>query len=196
MFVVYCGLVAGVSVWGSIIARKEEVRKEKAGWVFNEYDLKWTFGRIVCANLCSFVVGLLASFVGLGGGVSLNPTLLSFGFAPVTIAATSMFLIMISKLSAAILYSMSGLMPFEYWFFNGAFLIISSIIALVQLNAMIKKWSRQSIISFIFTFFMLLSLILIPYVGIRDAIQTHNDGGSIIFMCNPCKSFTSGECAD
>jgi len=134
IFGIYCIFIVIIALWGSSISRKEEERKEKANWAYADIkdEPRWTGKRVLAANFCAPIVGLCAAAVGLGGGVSLNPTLLAFGFSPVVVSATSMFLIMVSKLAAAILYVMAGKMPLGYWFFGGMFLIIASVIAQFQ----------------------------------------------------------------
>ena len=49
----------------------EEALKEKIGWKFTKYDVRWNKTRVMWAQILGFFVGLLASAVGLGGGVQL-----------------------------------------------------------------------------------------------------------------------------
>ena len=59
-------------------------------------------------------------------GVSLTPVLMAYDFQPLVISATAMFLIMISKLAAAILYSISQTLLIYFCLFLGMFLVLSS----------------------------------------------------------------------
>lgn len=179
IFLVYCVFVVVVALWGSKMARGEETRKVNCGWKFDEWDKRWTAGRVLAAQLCAPMVGLLAAAVGLGGGVSLNPTLMAFEFEPVTIAGTAMFLIMISKLASAILYVIAGKMRIGYWMFLGVWLIAATIVANFQLKKIIKKFARQSIIAFVFVFFMGVSVIMIAIVGYQKTSQSLDDGKDI-----------------
>lgn len=186
IFGVYACVIFVIALYGSFIARTEEDRKVKAGWVFNKFELRWTAKRVMAANICAPIVGLCAAAVGLGGGVSLNPTLLTFGFQPMVVSATAMFLIMVSKLAAAILYVLAGKMPIGYWFFGGMFLVVASVIAQFQLKQVVKKLGRQSIISFIFVFFMAVSVVMIVLVGVLKAMKDIDDNKSLFKFGSPC----------
>lgn len=167
VFGIYLVFIFTVAMIGTMVVRKEEKEKEQANWAY--YDKKteprWTMCRSIVANAIAPAEGLAAAAVGLGGGVTLNPTLLAFSFQPLVVSATSMFLIMVSKLAAAILYALSGRLIISYWIFGGFLLIIATTIAQFQLKKFIKKFERQSVIAFIFVFFMAVSVVLVALVG-------------------------------
>jgi len=174
VFCIYLVFIFSVAMIGTIIVRKEEGEKERSGWAYynKKEEPRWSLCRALVANAIAPAEGLAAAAVGLGGGVTLNPTLLSFGFQPVVVSATSMFLIMVSKLAASILYALSGKLIISYWIFGGFLLITATTIAQFQLKKFIKKFERQSIIAFIFVFFMALSVLLVALVG---GINTKKD---------------------
>jgi uncharacterized membrane protein YfcA len=190
IFLAYIVFVVVMALWGGSIARGEEQRKVACGWKFDAYDKRWTAGRVLAANFCAPMVGLLAAAVGLGGGVSLNPTLMAFEFEPVIIAGTAMFLIMISKLASALLYVLAGKMVIGYWIFLGMWLVAASIMANFQLKKIIKKFSRQSLISFVFVFFMGISVIMICIVGYQktsENVDKNKDIWKFDSYCDPEK---------
>jgi len=167
VFGIYLVFIFTVAMIGTVLVRREESEKEQANWAY--YDKKteprWTMCRSIVANAIAPAEGLAAAAVGLGGGVTLNPTLLAFSFQPLVVSATSMFLIMVSKLAAAILYALSGRLIISYWIFGGFLLIVATTIAQFQLKKFIKKFERQSVIAFIFVFFMAVSVVLVALVG-------------------------------
>jgi len=167
VFGIYLVFIFTVAMIGTALVRKEEGEKEKANWAYynKKEEPRWTLCRALVANAIAPAEGLAAAAVGLGGGVTLNPTLLAFGFQPVVVSATSMFLIMVSKLAASILYALSGKLIISYWIFGGFLLITATTIAQFQLKKFIKKFERQSIIAFIFVFFMAVSVLLVALVG-------------------------------
>ena len=55
----------------------------------------------------AFTVGVLASALGLGGGVVFNPLLIELGVPPQISSATGMFLVLFASLSNSILYSLA-----------------------------------------------------------------------------------------
>lgn len=167
VFGLYLVFIFAVAMIGTALVRKEEAAKEKINWAYynKKEEPRWTLCRALVANAIAPAEGLAAAAVGLGGGVTLNPTLLAFGFQPIVVSATSMFLIMVSKLAASILYALSGKLIISYWIFGGFLLILATTIAQFQLKKFIKKFERQSIIAFIFVFFMAISVILVALVG-------------------------------
>lgn len=190
IFFLYIAFVLCMALWGGKIARGEEQRKVDCNWKFDEFDKRWTASRVLAANVCAPFVGLLAAAVGLGGGVSLNPTLLAFEFEPIIIAGTAMFLIMISKLASALLYVLAGKMVIGYWIFLGAWLVAASISANFQLKKIIKKFNRQSLISFVFVFFMGISVVMICIVGYQktsENVDKNKDIWKFDSYCDPAK---------
>lgn len=179
VFAIFGILALVFSFVGGMISRREDTRKVKAGWEFDKFEKRWTASRLISANICAPVVGMLAATFGLGGGTMLNPMLLSFGFQPMTISSTAMFLIMVSKLAASILFVLSGKMPMGYWFFLGAFLVVATVIAQIQLKSVVKRLGRQSIIAFVFVFLMAISIVLIIVVGSLKTVENLKDGKNI-----------------
>lgn len=181
VFAIYLVFIFSVAMIGTALVRREESEKEKCNWAYynKKEEPRWTLCRALVANAIAPAEGLAAAAVGLGGGVTLNPTLMAFGFQPVVVSATSMFLIMVSKLAASILYALSGKLIISYWIFGGFLLITATTIAQFQLKKFIKKFERQSIIAFIFVFFMALSVILVALVGGMNTSKDLDDNKDI-----------------
>jgi len=175
LFIFICAMI------GTMIVRREEKEKEAANWAYynKKEEPRWTVCRALVANIIAPAEGLAAAAVGLGGGVTLNPTLLAFSFQPLVVSATSMFLIMVSKLAAAILYAGSGKLIISYWIFGGFLLVVATTIAQFQLKKFVKKFERQSVIAFIFVFFMAVSVILVALVGGMNTRKDLDDGKDI-----------------
>jgi hypothetical protein len=188
VFLMYAVAVVSVAVIGSKMARNEEKRKEKCGWEFSVTDKRWTVKRVVTANFLAPVVGMIASAAGLGGGVSLNPILFAFEFEPVVISGTSMFIIMVSKLTASILYMLAGNLPIGYWLFIGVWLTLATVISTFQLKAIMAKLGRQSLIAFLFVAFMSIALVLTLYVGYTSTMRTLEEEKPLMEFSGYCDS--------
>lgn len=131
---------------------------------------------------------MIASAAGLGGGVSLNPILYAFEFEPVVISGTSMFIIMVSKLTASILYMLAGNLPIGYWLFIGVWLTLATVISTFQLKAIMAKLGRQSLIAFLFVAFMCIAFVLTLYVGYTSTMQSLDDGKPLMEFAGYCDS--------
>ena len=59
---------------------------------------------IIKFSIYAVVAGFIASVFGIGGGVIINPLLLSFRVPTLVSSATGMYMIMFSTLSSSLLY--------------------------------------------------------------------------------------------
>mmetsp|Transcript_15414 Transcript_15414/g.17861 ORF Transcript_15414/g.17861 Transcript_15414/m.17861 type:complete len:80 (-) Transcript_15414:7-246(-) len=63
-------------------------------------DIRWTNRTIIKMTIFAVCGGMMTSLVGLGGGVIFNPLMISFGVHPKVSKATSLYMILLSTLSA------------------------------------------------------------------------------------------------
>ena len=69
---------------------------------YNNTDIKWNNSIFVKFPIYSFISGLLAGLLGIGGGLILGPLLLELGLHPVVSTATSNFLVLFTSSSTSI----------------------------------------------------------------------------------------------
>ena len=119
------------------IVYREQTLKVRHGYHFS-HEILFSGGKIVVLVLFSFVIGFLANILGLGGGFVIFPMLILVGTSPLVASATTMFLILLSKLVAASLALSSGNIKFDYTFFT-VFLVIISVIIFSKLTDFILK---------------------------------------------------------
>ncbi len=139
-------------------------------------DIKYTRGMKIKLVSLGFFSGILASALGLGGGVMYNPIFLSLGVAPKVAAATGMHLIRYSTLSASIGYLVFGTLDLRYGAFLAVLTVIGAILGIVFVNRLVKKLGRQSPIVMILCFVLLFCAVLIPSYGLTTLMDDVNDG--------------------
>jgi uncharacterized membrane protein YfcA len=82
-------------LWARYLVQLHD-KKEQLGYHFHEGDLKWTAKRAYIICTVALVSGILASLLGVGGGMVLSPIMLELGVLPEIAAATSSFMLVIS----------------------------------------------------------------------------------------------------
>ena len=162
LFIVFCAVITFVSIK---IVNREQRLKIKVGKGMVESDLRFEGKMIVSLVVFAIIGGLVSGALGLGGGAIFNPLLLSMGVPPSVASATGMYMITFSTAGSTINYIIYHSLNIDYGFWIGFWNALSSLIGLVIVNKVIKKFERQSILVFILTLVMIISTILIPVFG-------------------------------
>lgn len=114
IYVVVCFILLSASIR---LVKNENELKVKTRYHFIEGDIHWNNSLI--SSFAGFAIfgGMMASLVGLGGGVVYNPLMLEFGVNPKVASATSMYMIMLSSLSSNLQFVFLGILPIDYAIF-------------------------------------------------------------------------------
>ena len=112
--------------------------------------------------LISFITGVLASTLGVGGGMIMSPTLLTLGMSAQTVAATSGFFVVQTTFVSLFQSCLYGDIPLQD---RGLMLItavIGSYCISFCLSWLVKKYERPSILLYILVALLVLCLIATP----------------------------------
>ncbi len=109
-----------------------------------------------------FFSGLLSGILGIAGGTIMSPLFLSLKMIAQVSAATNQYIGMISSLSVTLQNIYKSQLNFGYFFLIGIFILGSAYLGLKQVNAIVKKTGRQSVIVFIMAFVLLVSFLILP----------------------------------
>jgi len=154
-----------------IYLMKQYQKKEIVNFPFEEGDIRWTKKQTTLTGVAGFFAGVLASWLGIGGGMILSPLMLEFKVPPDVTAATSSFMILFTSLSSIIQFIVLGTMIGDYggWF---AFLgLLSSWVGQVVILLLIKKYHRKSPIIFSISIVIGLSTLLLFVTGIMNIVN-------------------------
>jgi uncharacterized membrane protein YfcA len=135
----------------------------------------------------AFLGGWVAGALGLGGGSIFNPLLISMGVPPKVSSATGMYLVTFSKISACLVYFLSGELNINYSLWISGWSTLGSIIGLWLTDIYMKKSGRQSIIVFFLTLILFISVIGVPIFGYFDLKKEVEDGNDIWAFRPLCK---------
>merc|ERR1712176_1206243 len=93
---------------------KLQKEKVECGYPFMPYDVQWDFSKLRFYSFFTFLAGVVAGLIGIGGGMVLGPLMLIMGIHPRVSSATTATMIVLTSSSVAILFVTSGLVPWEY----------------------------------------------------------------------------------
>ncbi|OMJ94769.1 hypothetical protein SteCoe_1948 [Stentor coeruleus] len=157
------------------LVKKTEIC-EKGHYSFDDGDIKWTYKKCFIVTIASVGAGIVVGLLGLGGGNLIGPMLLYLGVRPEISTISSSFTIFISSGTAAAQYFILGMIDFSYtaWFFGLS--IIGSLCGMLILRKYAIKKQRVSLLIFCLSTILFCSLILIPIIGVMDAIKQSDQG--------------------
>jgi uncharacterized membrane protein YfcA len=159
--------------------------KRKLGYRFARGDVPWTFTNTVIYPSCSFLVGIMSAFLGIGDGSMKAPLLLEMGLLPQIATATSGFMILTTSSSSAIQYWILGKLPTDYavlFFING---FLSAAIGHFVVSTIVKKTGRPSILVWILAIVICCSAFLMTGLGGYEIYRDWIVGRYMGFK-NPC----------
>lgn len=134
--------------------------KKDNNYVFLSDDLKWNkkniFKLIAIGSLCGFT----STTFGIGGSMLLLPILINIGLSPYVAIACTSVTSFISSISSCYNYAINGMIDYNYSLPLALSSGIGSFIGLL-VSEKLKLFKRQYILSFLISFLLLISIILI-----------------------------------
>jgi uncharacterized membrane protein YfcA len=119
----------------------------------------------------SYVSGIGAGMLGIGGGMILNPIMLGLGFMPEVASAVSAFSVLFTSSSTTTQFIIQGSISLRD---SAVFLVISaigSIIGALLISHLVKKYRRPSILVWILFILMVLSAVVLPTIGVYRILK-------------------------
>lgn len=156
-------------------------KKKNNNYHYTDGDIIWNFKTSLQFMLISSITGTVSTFVGIGGGMIINPLLIQLGVIPEVSSATNSVTTFFSAIASSIQYSYSGrLLPYYSisCFFTG---MIGSFVGLILFKIVIKKLKRNSYIILCLSILIILSLILLNITKLPNIIDNFNNNESISF---------------
>ncbi|KAG7367661.1 sulfite exporter TauE/SafE [Nitzschia inconspicua] len=128
---------------------KDTKEKQSVGYPFHPDDVLWDFPNIRFYGFYTFVAGIVAGLIGVGGGMVLGPLMLVMGIHPSVSTATTATMIVLTSSSVAVLFVISGLVPWEYaaCFFVTCF--FGALVGKIYIDGYVKKTGKASILIFL-----------------------------------------------
>lgn len=113
----------------------------------------------------TFISGILAGTLGIGGGLVINPVLLKEGLTPQRAAGVSSVVVLFTSLSTTTQYIIVG--AFDIYF--AIYIVIASgigaVIGNLVLKSILRKYNKPSLLIWILATLLIVSGIVLPIVG-------------------------------
>ncbi|XP_047182720.1 sulfite exporter TauE/SafE family protein 2-like isoform X1 [Vigna umbellata] len=127
----------------------------------------------------ALLAGILGGVFGIGGGMLISPLLLQVGIKPEVTAATCSFMVLFSATMSALQYLLLGMEHVEAALILAIMCFVASLLGLLVVQRVIRKYGRASIIVFSVSVVMFVSNVLMTSFG---AIKVWTDYESREYM--------------
>ncbi|KAK1574960.1 hypothetical protein Q3G72_001363 [Acer saccharum] len=160
-------VAGGVSAYQAMRLLKGERKITSKGGV----GANWRAHQLVFYCFCGIIAGLLGGILGLGGGFILGPLFLELGIPPQVASATSTFSMVFSSSMSVVEYYLLKRFPVPYALYLFAVATVAAFAGQYVVKKLIKIFGRASIIIFVLSFTILISVFLLGGVGIAKMIS-------------------------
>jgi uncharacterized membrane protein YfcA len=139
---------------------KQTEEKTKVGYPFHPQDVLWDFPLARFYAFFTFLAGIVAGLIGIGGGMVLGPLMLVMGIHPRVSTATTATMIVMTSSSVAVLFVTAGLVPWAYAVTFFSICLVVAVIGKKFIDGYVKKTGKASIL-----IFMLATIIALATIG-------------------------------
>lgn len=181
-------LIAGILTYvQSLIILKTYNRRVKIGYVFSQSDIHWNKRVLILLPFLAFLMGVLATGLGIGGGLVIGPILVEILKHPLISTASSNALVVFTSSSSTIQFAIMGKLNLKYSVYCLIIAILGSIFGSFSINFIVRFTGRASYIVFMLAFVCLFSSILVPLNSILKFVDRVNKGFSLWIFDDVCK---------
>jgi uncharacterized membrane protein YfcA len=167
--------------------------RRRLGYPFVPGDLHFTRGSVLRYALLMLGAGLLAGFLGIGGGMVIGPLLLALGLRAEVATATTAHMTLYTSSSAMVQYLILGRVPpvFGAVLFGTA--MVASAVGYAGVARAVRAVGRPSLLVFVLLLVVAASGLLLVVTGaLQLAATAHATGGSRALgfhpLCDPTEA--------
>mmetsp|Transcript_35687 Transcript_35687/g.40694 ORF Transcript_35687/g.40694 Transcript_35687/m.40694 type:complete len:584 (+) Transcript_35687:74-1825(+) len=157
--------------YGIKIMRKQAARL-KVQYPYLPEDPVWNAKSVRFFGVFTFIAGIIAGLIGIGGGMVLGPLMLVMGIHPRVSSATTATMIVLTSSSVAVMFVTSGLVPWSYALFYFLICLCGAVIGKSKIDGYVKRTGRSSLLIFILATiiaFATIGCIFIMFLRLADA---------------------------
>lgn len=120
----------------------------------------------------SYMAGIIAGLLGVGGGMVLGPVMLNLGFLPEVATAISSFCVFFTSFSTTTQFIIQGAVTLQD---SIVFLVVSAVGSFIGgslISKLVEMHRRPSYLIWLLFGLLVLSTIILPTLGVYDILQT------------------------
>mmetsp|Transcript_3857 Transcript_3857/g.5650 ORF Transcript_3857/g.5650 Transcript_3857/m.5650 type:complete len:565 (-) Transcript_3857:136-1830(-) len=136
------------TVYGLKLLKRQNARAA-VNYPYLPKDVLWDNKKLRFYSTFTFVAGIVAGLIGIGGGMVLGPLMLQMGIHPRVSSATTATMIVLTSSSVAILFVTAGLVPWEYAVFFFSVCLCGAYIGKKYIDRYVKRTGMSSVLIFI-----------------------------------------------
>lgn len=139
------------------------VIKNRSIYKYDDNDLKFkSVFEVIKLALACMVAAILCGMTGIAGGMVLGPLFLKYNMLPSVMSSTNQYITMVASISVTIQFAAKGALNWHWAFCFGFIALIGAFIGIQGVKSIIEKSGKQSIITIILTFVLILALVSLP----------------------------------
>jgi uncharacterized membrane protein YfcA len=150
----------GFALWFGLKLVKHQKEKVAVDYPFLPNDVLWDYSKLRFYAFFTFLAGVVAGLIGIGGGMVLGPLMLVMGIHPRVSAATTATMIVLTSSSVAVLFVTAGLVPWEYAVFFFFTCLTGAYVGKKYIDGYVKRTGKASLL-----IFLLATIIALATVG-------------------------------
>lgn len=141
-----------------------------------KHGISWTFSSTTMYPCVAFMAGLLGGMLGLGGGMILSPFLVELGLHPEVIQATTALFVFLSSSLATFQFALKNQVLPDYAMYYSVVAVVATLVGQTLVLTWIRKSGRNSIIVMCIAGVLIVSLVLMTYLGIVGTMSDYSSG--------------------
>jgi uncharacterized membrane protein YfcA len=138
IFFILVIIIILIQIYSIRVVKREEYIKVKYNLHY-DHEIKFTNKKIAFLITFALLVGFLANLLGMGGGFVIFPMLIMIGVSPLVASATTIYIIFLAKIVAALLATFSEYLLLDYTLVEGFFVVILVVVFSKLADFLIRK---------------------------------------------------------
>lgn len=136
----------------------------------------------------SLLAGIIASSLGIGGGMVVTPLFLEMGIDAKAATATSNVLIIMTSIAGSLIFLFSGQLNFSFAFYMAIPCSIAALYGSKLINEMINRTKKPSILLFLMLYFLVASVFILMINSYNKLSNDYNspNGLNVFHLNNFC----------
>jgi len=156
---------------------KLDARKVQLGYEFLETDIRWGGKNSVGLPCVSYLVGIFAGMLGIGGGLFKSPLLNEMGADSQVSGATCAFMIFFTSSISMTQYLIFGALKTDYALWFGAVGFVSSLVGQAINSCILARFQTASHLDFVVAGIIGCSFIMLLAQGVLTIQDDLANGG-------------------